>query len=289
MGISVSKYFRESRVSPELEITQDIDPRSPTLHISRTPLNVLLSKSGEKITKSQDLTNIKTPVSGSLENVFPRTKQLEILMDPLDPRSPSLGIQRTPLSIADESEVTVEVSGEQDNSAESFESALSKLDFNSFDDAEEQDDKEGILETDFEYNPPEEVKDVKEDIDPRSPGIERTPFVFEDDEEPQKSEACENSTPKSVLNPEDRPRNAALKVFQDENSQEIKTPKQNLTVGENRTPLSCLGNRGIPKTDSALKTVLKTTPLNSENHPGMSGKRAYSKIPLSTARRFVEN
>ncbi|XP_055712747.1 uncharacterized protein LOC129807479 isoform X1 [Phlebotomus papatasi] len=301
MGSFVSKLFRERKDASN-------DPRSPTLHISRTPINLLFKQSPAKqITKAQDLTDIRTPLSGSFENVYPRTKHMEMLQtttNPIDPRSPSTEIHRTPLILLNNEEMVSQVEAEicdaQNASvSESFESALSKLDFNtSFDDEDgETEEKglldtqmEGLLETNFDYDPSKEPAQIVEDtIDPRSPGIERTPFVFED--EPNTKD-CEDSTPKSTLNLEDRSRNGT-KVFQDENSGQCHTPKQINQEG-NRTPLSCLANRTTRNTfkDSPSNMFVLKNKNDTENYPvstysgvkGMNVKDINSKIPLPMKR-----
>uniref|UniRef100_A0A1B0CA84 Uncharacterized protein n=1 Tax=Lutzomyia longipalpis TaxID=7200 RepID=A0A1B0CA84_LUTLO len=288
MGSSTSKFLQTMQEKKEVEEKCEIDPRSPSLHISRTPINEFLLKANSRITKAQDLTtNIETPLGGSYESISTRTKQLELLA--LDPRSPSQGIQRTPLSVgvSDDDE---EEEAAQESAGESFESALSKIDFNDDDgDGKEEQPEKKLLETNFDYKPPEGAALVENTIDPRSPGLERTPSVFEDEAPPTSvMKDCENATPKSVRNV------APVKVFHDENTQQQQqqhlTPKQ-LIVGQegNRTPLSCLANRGIPR--SSLKT-----PANSQNFPvktiGRGGtitkSATQSKIPLPT-RRCVEN
>lgn len=223
--------------------------------------------------------------------------------NPIDPRSPSAEIHRTPLILLNNEEVVSEAEAEgcearDESVSESFESALSKLDFNtSLDDAEGETQekglletqKEGLLETNFDYEPSKDPQIVKDTIDPRSPGIERTPFVFEDEPD---TKDCEDTTPKSTLNLEDRNRNG-MKVFQDENLGQCHTPKQINQEG-NRTPLSCLANR-------ATRNAIKDSPSNmfvlknkndTENCSvgtysgvkGMSVKRINSKIPLPMKR-----
>ncbi|XP_059617432.1 uncharacterized protein LOC132262248 [Phlebotomus argentipes] len=281
MGISYSKLFRELSSEKASEERQQTDPRSPSLHISRTPMSVLQKQSHSKITKAQDLTtDIQTPLSGSYEALFPRTTQLEQLhvqTNSMDPRSPSQGVQRTPLTLPPELEEVVPVTlleseQEEDSASESFESALSKIDFESFDEEKKP------LETNFDYRPPESAP-VENAIDPRSPGIDRTPFVFQDDVD--KNE-CEDATPKSVLN-----------VFQDENAGQNFTPKLSIVGQEGaRTPLSCLANRGAPRTaESNAKTVRKGM-NNLDNRPlsvftSAKGNRGNSKIPLP--KRCIEN
>lgn len=260
-----------------------LDPRSPNPF--RTPLSDLPFNDAKSvsISKAQDLTNndnISTTTS-----VTPTKLKNKLLRDlgynTLDPRSPALNFDRTPITFNDS------------NISNDF--SLAELSIN------ETDVQTPVKEKQFEdvCTPAlENIKIAESEIDPRSPSvdIERTPLnlnvLLDETEEDQN---LQSDIEEDVIAPTKEQIDAVVSteivknfIYNDKNQEQLIAPikkTDNLEkVGKIRTPLSCLINtQGVDnRNDLRLKmqnktilarTIFKDATLSSNHNTS-------SKIPV---------
>ncbi|ETN57942.1 hypothetical protein AND_010489 [Anopheles darlingi] len=255
------------------------DPRSPTLHINRSPISPEGGVSRASITKVKDLTLMLTeteePMATSLQT--PTLNQLpKRFQSIIDPRSPST-FTRTPL-LVDTQSVTLDCSNltnvvstlqyDEDHGEASFKDCDTEgLPVNICSLQIEHDDDESapILE---EPTDPNEVT-VFEDaevvpfagIDPRSPSIAiaRTPMVLGKDEGDDRTEMKREAMMEQVAKEEDMKRNVEGQEH---------TPKQN-DLQQQEQPQGDEAGRGEP-----------TTPKKDKQSPSSGGLKAGARTPL---------
>lgn len=221
-----------------------IDPRSPT--ICRTPINDLGTPSTPSIaaTKRLNLTtdaeNLSTPPNrliGTQKNFLQEKLLKNLGYQSFDPRSPTQFINRTPIKWEENEQKT------EDSLINDSVQAVEHPEPEQIPDEVANDSVESLEDPDTSID-----KFIAElEIDPRSPSInvERTPIVFKqelvlDDSIELPSENIENrSTPMKHS------------IYQDEaDAHTPATPKVEPTTlipsNNQRTPLSCLANKGRP-------------------------------------------
>uniref|UniRef100_A0A182N7V0 Uncharacterized protein n=1 Tax=Anopheles dirus TaxID=7168 RepID=A0A182N7V0_9DIPT len=270
-----------SKVSPSGESTLEqsngpfLDPRSPTLHINRSPISQEGSVSRTSITKVKDLTTVLTePAEHSLHtpnHLLPKRFQSII-----DPRSPST-FTRTPLvvepeEVADCSLTNVVSSLQYEECSIAHEADNQDASFKDCDDGTEVPD---LCDLRIEYDakapivvPATDEKEITifEDadvvpcpgIDPRSPSIAiaRTPMVLvardEEDEDPEAQVAAlqtQEEDPKAKVEKQQRTPQQDNMPMDNRNLRGEQTPKKdkltpNSIRAGNRTPLGCMTNIG---------------------------------------------
>lgn len=244
-----------------------IDPRSP--NICRTPIESLGSpETSITVTKALNLTtdeqNLSTPnkLVGTQKN-FLQTKLLKNLgYQAFDPRSPTQFINRTPMRL----------DGAIDSNDQSFDSSLidtsvpgvelPHLDTTS---CTKESSDASVAQEDGETSIDQIIAELE--IDPRSPSVnvERTPIVFSH----TIPTAEDYPVVEIVLDDVENQTPTKHNIYQDEESatpaSDAKiTPRQTQTnekAANNRTPLSCLGNKGR----SALQSKNRMTKM--PKHP----------------------
>jgi hypothetical protein len=208
------------------------------------------------ITKKQDLSNPTTPLKNTAAHIYQK-----MLRNTFDPRSPSINIDRTPIVFIDENDEVNDITLDAENDTHISDIQISI-----------QEVSQALQETNIDETKPTLLLDKNplhkliksEEIDPRSPtvGIDRTPIAF-------KAEIVEEIVIAENLTTKDDPvlivakvkennllkvQNVTLKpinnlIFEDDGNIKFSTPKKTslLTGGEElqRTPLSCLANKGI--------------------------------------------
>lgn len=263
-----------------------LDPRSPNPF--RTPISELPFNDAKPLTKAQDLTN-NDNISTST-TVTPTKLKHKLLRDlgyTLDPRSPALNFDRTPINFNDS------------NISDDF--SLAGLSLN------ETDVQTPVKEKEIDefYTPVlENVKFAESKIDPRSPSIdiERTPLNLnvlldesQDDQHIIQSDVEENEkTPTEekivAVVSADPVKNF---IYKDENQEQPITPtmkSDNMEkVSKIRTPLSCLINtQGVDNRNdkrmkmqgksSLARTIFKDTTHSANQNSKITNSS--SKIPV---------
>lgn len=273
-----------------------LDPRSPNPF--RTPITDLPYNDAKPVSKMQDLTsddNISTSTS-----ITPTKLKNKLLRDlgynTLDPRSPALNFDRTPINFNDS------------NISDDF--SLAELSLT------ESDIQTPAKEKQFEtFNTPvlENVKLAELKIDPRSPSIdiERTPLDLnvllektpEEDSilESDAEEEAKTSTKEKVETIAEIVKNI---IFMDEDHEQPITPKAAKTeniamVGKVRTPLSCLVNtqgsenridkRTRMQNNTSLARKIFKESTASANHNTSKLNNSSSKIPVLRKSLLKEN
>lgn len=258
-----------------------LDPRSPNPF--RTPISELPFSDAKPVSKAQDLTN-NDNISTST-TVTPTKLKHKLLRDlgyAMDPRSPALNFDRTPINFNDS------------NISEDF--SLAGLSLN------ESDVQTPIKDnpiTDFHTPVLESVRFSECEVDPRSPSIdiERTPLnlhvlLDEVQEElhvqPDVQDEAKTPTKEKTLA---AVITATVKnvIYMDENQEQPMTPNTKTDntekVGKIRTPLSCLMNQGTDKRmkmhsrPSLARTIFKDTALPG-NQNACKITNSSSKIPV---------
>uniref|UniRef100_A0A182QV52 Uncharacterized protein n=1 Tax=Anopheles farauti TaxID=69004 RepID=A0A182QV52_9DIPT len=276
MGSLNSKVSSSSANIQEQDNGMFLDPRSPTLHINRSPISQEGRATYASISKVKDLTSVLTePAGDSLHtpnHLLPKRFQSII-----DPRSPST-FTRTPLivdpeSVADCSLTNVVsslqygecsiVQPESDNLDGSYKDCDYELEVPDLNDLRiEYDDTEPIIEPQRDEKEHTIFEDAEmvpcAGIDPRSPSIAiaRTPMVLRDDEDEEEEtvqvaallQASEGELKVKVEKQQRTPQQDNTPVVSRYPLDELTPKKEKLTPVSvrygNRTPLGCMTNTG---------------------------------------------
>lgn len=301
MGIFHSKIAPFNKPSDHLN--NFIDPRSPTLNINRSPIGIESALDKPSITKVRDLTADLTEILDNAQTPD-RVVASEKQQSALDPRSPSMFL-RTPLVLDDSdvsnrslrgSSIEYEEIGElsfKDCTATDISEVLSvgPIDGASGSIFSNDTSLNTELKADID-NIVQKLYDIGNIKDPRSPSvdIQRTPIVFQEEEEPSNNDEGRGESQtkeeiveqQSVSEPlqnniikEDESRTTTTKitiVHQDENTTTpmmTLTPKRNKSVlsarktatGAPRTPLGCVTNVQTLTNSTGGNNVLRKTAL----------------------------
>lgn len=285
--VEVLPTMPTTSATPSGKHCEQLDPRSPNPF--RTPISDLQFNEVKPLSKAQDLTNIDNiSTSTTTTPTKLKTKLLRDLGYTLDPRSPALNFDRTPLNLSDL------------NMTDDF--SLAGLSLN------ETDLQTPVKEKDTErfYTPVVEViKLPRVEIDPRSPSIdiERTPLHLNSlADESQEIEEHINLQPdeeQEEYTPTIETTDAAVitetiknMIYMDNNEDLPMTPKSdNKEKNEGkRTPLSCLINTQgvdnrmerrmlIQNKNNLARTIFKDA-VTSGNHNSSKSSTSSSKIPV---------
>lgn len=275
-----------STISDKTTPNKFLDPRSPNPF--RTPISDLSFNETKPISKAQDLTNINN--ISTLTAVTPTKLKNRLLRDlgyTLDPRSPALNFDRTPINFNDS------------NISDDF--SLAGLSLN------ESDLETPIKKNQIEnfYTPVlENVQFSESQIDPRSPSIdiERTPLNLNVLlEETQEELNLQSDVEEEADTPtKEKPIAAVITetvksmIYMDENQEQPMTPTTKADniekVGKIRTPLSCLINAQgtdnrfdkrmkMQNKPSLARTIFKDTAPPANHNTGKITNSS-SKIPV---------
>lgn len=271
-----------------------LDPRSPNPY--RTPISDLTFKDAKIVSKAQDLRNndyISTSTTTTPTKL--KTKLLRDLGYTLDPRSPTINFDRTPLNFDDP------------NMTEDF--SLAGLSLN---ESDVQTPIKGIHVECFYTPVAETLKLPGAEIDPRSPSIdiERTPLNLNILPDEIQENVVESDIESDVVEPDavkvgaDTPTlgiadaNVIIEtvknmIYMDDHQEQPMTPNRNSANVEKdekkRTPLSCLINtqgadnrieRRLLQNKSSLARSIFKESMQPANHSASKMTNSSSRIPV---------
>ncbi|KAJ6648468.1 hypothetical protein Bhyg_03698 [Pseudolycoriella hygida] len=265
----------EPTVSHEVTPNELLDPRSP--NPNRTPINEITIKPTNPLPKGTDLTNMDD-ISAIL-TVTPTKLKNKLLHDlgyTLDPRSPALNFDRTPIMLNDS------------NISDEFSFASLSLTESNIHTPKYEDHLEVICSPEMEND----ISDNSE-MDPRSPSIdiersllnlnvvlldetkEEAPKVEAETEKANNQEIVANVPTEAVKN----------MIYVDEHQEQpttssVKSDNVDKLV-QNRTPLSCLINsKGVEKRSEIRAKIQNRTNLARSIYKESAHNNSASKIPV---------
>lgn len=247
------------------EQKKSLDPRSPT--ISRTPIDQLTCPAPaiaatKRLNLTTDDQNLSTPPSrliGTQKNFLQEKLLKNLGYQAFDPRSPTQFINRTPIRWVVNNDQSISDCGLINESVQAIDlSQTEELPVE-----EMANDSSAEIVEDAESSIDKFIAEVE--MDPRSPSVnvERTPIVFRSQLFIQpfvELPPVEKENINEIISI------ASNTIYQDENTIDTPiTPKLDAANGKssnnNRTPLSCLANKG------GRPTVSQSNKKNMAKHP----------------------